>query len=131
MIRENIFNIFMRICVAFNVHGSFLTESRKSTNNYFSNRWFMGLSYTKEKQWYHQWRVDICYFARHSYVFFSIVFFFSIIRMSLVCHSYLIVCHSFATQISSLCHSYVNRIYLFVILCYSHVTREFPKILSL
>ena len=39
-----------------------------------------------------------------------------IICMSLMCHLYLIVCHSYVTQILFFCHSYINRMSSYVIL---------------
>ena len=50
-----------------------------------------------------------------------------IICMSLMCHLYLIVCHSYVTQILFFCHSYINRMSSYVILylgvCHLHVAR--------
>ena len=46
-----------------------------------------------------------------------------IIRMSLVCHSYLIVCHFCVTRISFVCHSYVNRMYSMLSFMSSYVIR--------
>ena len=46
--------------------------------------------------------------------------------MSLVCHWYLIVCYSYVTPISFLCHSYVNSMHSYairyVVVYHSHVT---------
>ena len=48
------------------------------------------------------------------------------ILISLVCHSYLIACHFYFTQMSLVCHSHVTRMYFYVIcyvvLCHSHIT---------
>ena len=38
-----------------------------------------------------------------------------VICMSLICHSYSIVCHFCVTRISFVCHSYVDRMYSYVI----------------
>ena len=49
--------------------------------------------------------------VRHLYLLLTL----HVIRLSLVCHSYLIVCHFCVTEVSFVCHSYVNRMYSYLI----------------
>ena len=49
--------------------------------------------------------------VRHLYLLLTL----HVIRLSLVCHSYLIVCHFCVTGVSFVCHSYVNRMYSYLI----------------
>ena len=77
--------------------------------------------------------MSVIFFMRR-YVFncISLLYHPNIICVSLVCQSYIHVCHSYtidmylhAIRMSFVCHSYVTRMYSYVTLIYSYVTRMF------
>ena len=41
---------------------------------------------------------------------------------SFVCHSYVLVCHSYATRMSFVCNLYVFVYHLYILVCHSYVT---------
>ena len=106
----------VRRCVVFNVRNSFLTESRKLTQDFFLQLIIHAFKV-------HQGKTVISSMTgRHLYKLVIL----HVIRMSHACHSYLLVCYSYFTRISIVCHSYVNLMYTYaicyVVVCHSHGT---------